>query len=294
MAGEKVLIIDDSEELRSLLQAVLPFGGYQSFAVGSGKDGLALVPKLEPDVILIDLELPDTTGLKVLEELNRQGFTIPTIMMTGYGSEGSAARALRLGVRDYLIKPFTTEEVLSSIERALSESRLRREKERQAVLLSEDGLRFKLLSAVGQSIYQGLSLGEMLQRIVEAAVLSTRAEAGFLLQWDESSECLRVLSSQGIAGVEGALSLAIGDERLRPVLEEGVAVCLSSAADPEIVIQTGDMVRAVCQVPLHRKGKVGGLLSVDRRSAGNAFGQRDEQTLAILASYVSLAMDRVR
>jgi two-component system NtrC family sensor kinase len=278
-----------------LLQAVLPFGGYQSFAVGSGKDGLALVPKLEPDVILIDLELPDTSGLRVLEELNRQGFTIPTIMMTGYGSEGSAARALRLGVRDYLIKPFTTEEVLSSIERALSESRLRREKEKQAILLNEDSLRFKLLSAVGQSMFQDLCLDERLQRIVEAAVLATQAEVGLLLQWHESSECLQILSSQGTAGVErGVLPAAAGDERLRPVLEEGLAVCLSSDAGPGIVIQTGDTVRAVCQVPVRHGGKVSGLLSVDRRSAGNSFGQRDEQTLAILASYATLAIDQAQ
>jgi two-component system NtrC family sensor kinase len=295
MTGEKVLIIDDSEELRSLLQAVLPFGGYLSFAAGSGKEGLALVPRLEPDVILIDLELPDTTGLKVLDELNRQGFTIPTIMMTGYGSEGSAARALRLGVRDYLIKPFTTEEVLSSIERALSESRLRREKEQQAVLLSEDDLRFQLLSAVGQSMIQGLALDEMLQRIVEAAVLSTRAEAGFLLEWDEGSNRLRVLSSQGNTGVERTgLSCVSGDERLRPVLAEGVALRLSSTADTAIRIQTGDTVRAVCQAPLSIKGKVSGVLTVDRRTAGNAFGLRDEQTLAILASYAALAMERVQ
>ena len=103
MAGEVVLIIDDSNALRSLLETVLPYGGYRTICAGTGEDGLRLVLEAQPDVILTDLELPDITGLQVLEELNGQGIAIPTVMMTAYGSEGVAAQALKLGVRDYLI-----------------------------------------------------------------------------------------------------------------------------------------------------------------------------------------------
>ena len=109
MAGETVLVIDDSAELRSVLETILPYGGYQVFLASNGAEGLRLIRQQNPDLIMVDLELPDTNGLKILEQLNEQGVSIPTIMMTGYGSEGVAARALRLGVRDYLIKPFTTE-----------------------------------------------------------------------------------------------------------------------------------------------------------------------------------------
>jgi CheY-like chemotaxis protein len=295
MAGEKVLVIDDSEELRSLLAAILPFGGYETHGAGSGEEGLGLVPEVQPDVILIDLELPDTTGLKVLEELNQQGFTIPTIMMTGYGSEGSAARALQLGVRDYLIKPFTTEEVLSSIERALSESRLRREKEQQAILLSDYARRFKLISAVGRSMSQGLDLEQILQRIVDAALLATRAEAGLILLLGETREQLQVVATQGSSSpAEGSLLSTPGDERLRPVLEEGTPVRLHSEPDQRIEIQTGELVSAVCQVPLLSGGEVCGLLTTDRRDKEAAFGQLDAQTLAILASYAALVLERHR
>jgi DNA-binding response OmpR family regulator len=295
MTGEKVLIIDDSEELRSLLEVILPFGGYEAYSVGSGAEGLDLVPKVQPDAILIDLELPDTTGLKVLEELNRLGFAIPTIMMTGYGSEGSAARALRLGVKDYLIKPFTTEEVLSSIERALSESRLRSEKDQQAALLNDYARRFKLITAVGRSMPQELDLPQIMQRIVDAAQLATRAEVGLLLVKDEETEAFKVLASQGSpVDTVQELSVENADERLAAVCKEGSTVRLHSTEGATIRLQNGDGVTAVCQVPVQAQNQVCGILTVDRRSKSSAFSQLDEQTLAILAHYASLALVQER
>lgn len=293
MAGEKVLVIDDSDELRSLLASLLPYGGYDPYGAGSGQEGLDLVLQIHPDLILIDLELPDTTGLKVLEELSRRGFTIPTIMMTGYGSEGSAARALRLGVRDYLIKPFTTEEVLSSIERALSESRLRREKDHQNSLLAEYGRRLKLFAAIGQSMGEDVAASELLRRIVEAAVLATRAEVGFLLALDHEREALRVVSSRGLKDPMEGQVMAAGDERLLPVLQQGSVVRLCAEGDDTITIQTGARTRAVCQAPLQFRGRTLGVLGVDRRKQTAAFSSLDEQSLKILAAYAALEMDRV-
>jgi DNA-binding NtrC family response regulator len=125
MSDATVLIIDDSAELRALLEGILPYGGYQTLSAGTGEQGLSLALHHKPDVILLDLELPDTSGIQVLEKLNEHGLAAPTIMITGFGSEGVAARALHLGALGYLIKPFTTEEVLTSVERALTVRDLR-------------------------------------------------------------------------------------------------------------------------------------------------------------------------
>jgi len=293
MAQETVLIIDDSKELRSLLEVILPYGGYQARSAASGEEGLDLVQEVEPDLILIDLELPDMTGLRVLEELNQQGFAIPTIMMTGYGSEGSAARALRLGVRDYLIKPFTTEEVLSSIERALSESRLRQEKERQALLLGDYARRFELLSAVGQFVARTPAPEQLLNRLIEVALLATQAEAGLLLKRKGTPGALQVVVAKGDLPQDiPPKVVGPGDERLTSVMAQEAAVRLQAEAEEGIEIQTGDRVRAVCQVPLYAQGQVCGLLAVDRRSKETAFDQLDEETLTILASYATLVLER--
>jgi CheY-like chemotaxis protein len=292
MAGEKVLIIDDSDALRSLLESILPYAGYQAVSASTGEEGLQLVSETKPDVVLTDLELPDTSGLKVLEELNRRGFAIPTIMMTGYGSEGIAARALQLGVRDYLIKPFTTEEVLSSIERALSESRLKRENERLALLVDGHRRHLRLLSAIGRAEASGMPLAQLLQRIVEAGHFAVGAEVALLLLLEPESDQFRLAVSHGSAGSASAFyPIASGDECLRSI-GANTAVRFHSAANGTIQIQTGDAVKSVLQVPLVVRGRFSGLLSVDRRVGNAAFDKYDELLLWILADYASMALER--
>jgi CheY-like chemotaxis protein len=293
MSDEKILIIDDSNELLALLESILPYSGYQTIGATTGEEGLGLALDLKPDVILVDLELPDTTGLKFLEEMNRHQLAIPTIMMTGYGSEGVAARALKLGALGYLIKPFTTDEVLSSVDRALTVKRLRREKAQLAALVDAYGRDFKLLSALGRALVTGLDLNRFFQRVVEAASYATRAERCLLMLSDQGTPLLQVAAAWGKATPTGCrCSPQAGDDRLRPVLQKGTSVCLHTPAGAEIILQTGDAARAVLQIPLRMRDRVGGLLSVDRQSAELAFGKHDEQILAILADFAVLALEK--
>ena len=294
MPEATVLIIDDSIELRSLLESLLPYSGYQTVGASTGQEGLSLALAMDPDVILLDLELPDMTGLHVLERLNQHRLTIPTIMITGYGSEGVAARALRLGALSYLIKPFTTEEVLSSLERALTVKRLRLEKAQLCTLLEAYTHHFQTLSAVGRALIGGLDWDQFLQRIVEAGRYVTQAERCQLSLLDAALAQFRVVAAQGKGCQIGrCFSPLSGDERLRAVLDGGTTVRLQASPGSTFTLQTGDTARAVLQVPLRARAQVVGLLSADRQGSGaDAFGKHDEQMLAILADYVVLALEK--
>lgn len=292
MQKETILIIDDSSELRSVLENVLSFAGYGVVSAGSGQEGLGMAFTAQPDLIFVDLELPDTNGLRVLESLNEQGLNIPTIMITGYGSEGVAARALRLGVKDYLIKPFTAEEILSSVERALTESRLRREKERLTALIRGYAQHLRLVSAIGRSIVGGLDRDEVLRRIVAAGLFITRADAGLLLLAEEGSGGFRVAVAEGQARGAGQSLPGTGDKRLCSVSGRGVAVRLQESGDAEVELQTGDRVRSVLQVPLQGMNRAWGILSMDRRTTDAPFSEYDEQLLTILADYAALVLER--
>ncbi len=293
LVGERVLIVDDSAELRASLEAILLYGGYESVSAATGQEGFSLALKVRPDVILLDLELPDTTGLKLLEEFNRQGLTIPTVMMTGYGSEGTAARALRLGVRDYLVKPFTTEEVLSSIDRALQEGRLRHETEQLKALAESYAHCMDLLCTIGTSITSDLNPDDVLQCIVTAGGEITGAEQGFLLQLNRKSREINVVAAWGSSEHTGkAFSVQAGDKRLYSVLRDGTTVRLQAAEGRGIKIQTGDVVAAILQVPLKKCDRVVGVLAMQRRERNLAFGERHEQMLNILAGYAVIALER--
>jgi two-component system NtrC family sensor kinase len=292
MAGEIVLIIDDSTELRSLLESILPFGGYEAVSTSSGMEGIELVAKVKPDVILVDLELPDTNGLAVLEELNRQESTIPAIMMTGYGSEGTAARALRLGVQGYLIKPFTTDEVMSAIEKALSIARLHREKEQLSLLVERYARHFKMMAVISHSMVTDLDSDRFLRRIVEAGLYVTQGEEGALLLWDEMRDQLEVVAAQSQASYNAdCCSPLVGDERLGATLKQGTVVRIHAPPNATIELQTGQSVWAVLQAPLEMQGQILGMLSVVKRKEQAPFGKHEERMLTLLADYAVMALE---
>jgi two-component system phosphate regulon sensor histidine kinase PhoR len=130
MAGERVLVVDDSLVYRDLLvNHILTPGGYEPLTANDGETGLRVAQEEEPDLIIMDMQMPGMTGIQALEALYDVGSEIPVIMMTLHGSEDLAVRAFRLGVKDYVIKPFDIEEMLTAIDNALTEVRLRRERD---------------------------------------------------------------------------------------------------------------------------------------------------------------------
>ncbi|MBE2199006.1 MAG: response regulator [Anaerolinea sp.] len=130
MANETILVIDDNVELSELLHThVLGPLGYTVLRAADGEKGLALVSTHNPDLIILDMHMPRLDGLGVLQALHDADNKIPVIFVTISGSERLAIEAFRLGVRDYLIKPFSFLQVCETVDIALKTVRLAREKE---------------------------------------------------------------------------------------------------------------------------------------------------------------------
>ena len=116
----KVLIIEDRREnIVFIANNILKPMGYDVITARDGQTGLEKAQTDAPDLIITDLKLPKMNGLEVLEHLANDGIHIPTIVMTFHGTEATAVKALRLGASDYLIKPFTMEEMQDALTRAL-------------------------------------------------------------------------------------------------------------------------------------------------------------------------------
>lgn len=115
----KILIIEDRREnIVFIANNILKPLGYEVITAMDGPTGLAKAQEEAPDLIISDLKLPGLGGLEVIEQLRQKNIHIPTIVMTFHGTEETAVRALRLGARDYLIKPFTIEDMQAALERA--------------------------------------------------------------------------------------------------------------------------------------------------------------------------------
>lgn len=148
MTKETILVVDDNPEMLTVIvQGVLRPSGFEVITVASGEACLEKVAKGHPDLILIDLGLPGMNGLEVITALRQMNFTAPIILMTAFGSERTAVEAFRLGVKDYLTKPFAIEEARCAVDQALNETRLARERdELNRKLLLAEGIRLTVVT----------------------------------------------------------------------------------------------------------------------------------------------------
>ncbi|MCB9234459.1 MAG: response regulator [Bacteroidia bacterium] len=118
MNKSAILIIDDEPQIRKLLQINLESNDYKVIEASTGKDGLALAASHLPDLILLDLGLPDKSGHEVLTEL-KEWFARPVIILSVQDNEADIIQALDHGATDYLTKPFRTGELLARIRSAI-------------------------------------------------------------------------------------------------------------------------------------------------------------------------------
>ena len=121
MPNEKVLIVDDEQSIRLFLKLTLTSQGYETVEAVLGKDALTKVTTEKPDIVILDIGLPDIDGIEVTRSL-REWTQIPIIILSVRGSEKDKIAALDLGADDYLTKPFVVGELLARIRAALRRS----------------------------------------------------------------------------------------------------------------------------------------------------------------------------
>ena len=131
-----VLIVDDEPNIRRMLGSLLRAEGFQTREAGTGRGALAEVMAEEPDVVLMDLYMPEETGLDVLPRIQQAAPGLPVVMMSGKASLSDAVRATRLGAFHFIEKPLTPEAVLVTLRSALE---LRRARELNRALREELG-----------------------------------------------------------------------------------------------------------------------------------------------------------
>lgn len=121
MNKAEILIIDDEPQIRKLLQINLESNNYKVIQASNGKEGITLAANHPPDLILLDIGLPDKSGHEILREL-REWYNKPIIVLSVQDSERDIVLALDNGATDYLTKPFRTGELLARIRSAISRS----------------------------------------------------------------------------------------------------------------------------------------------------------------------------
>jgi two-component system NtrC family sensor kinase len=311
MSHETVLVIEDNPDMRTILcDAVLDPAGYRFVTASDGRKGLEEAVESNPDLILLDLQLPRLSGIDLLGVLDRHDLRIPTIVISAYGSEETILRAFRLGAKDFLQKPFTIDQAQSAIENALTEERLRREKENLTTALAVANRRLQqqvrnwsALNDIALTITSTLKESEVYRRVIESVNRILRLDAGSLLLLDREAGCLELATTTVERGQKSHYRpLETGGELADWVIEHGKpGIMPDSAEDDRFYTVLDDLSEfpspAILCIPLESRERTIGVLEVVSSSAEPGtppFTQEDLDLLMTLAAWVTVAVENAQ
>lgn len=301
MTGERILFIEDSAEFRRVVgKVILPEEGYEVLTAASAEEGLVLARDLQPDLVIADQQLPHMSGLDLLRALHDEDILLPFILITAEGSEALAVDALRLGVNDYLIKPFPIDELVASVRNTLDRHWTRRIEEQVSVQLYEanrllEGRVRELdtLVEIGKRVTSALHLRDVLDRVVEAAVRLAHAEEGTLLLVDPPTGELYLYASAGMEGNRRSqFRLHVSDSLAGQVIQTGRPLVITGEELQKI--KTHYFFRSLIYVPLVIKQQPIGVLGVINRTVGGDFGAYTLQLINVLADFAAIAIENAR
>ena len=117
--SQRILVIEDDALLRDAVDLILDQGGYLVATTGTGQGAADIVARFAPDLILLDIQLPDTTGLHVLSRLRALGHRMPIVMMTANNRPETVRDVMTMGGTGYLLKPFNPQDLVARVRLAL-------------------------------------------------------------------------------------------------------------------------------------------------------------------------------
>lgn len=298
MAGERILIVDDDmRNIEFLRDSLLLPSGYTTLCATDGAQAVQLALTGQPDLILLDLQMPKMDGFQVLEALKKEGVVIPAILITGHGSENIAAHAFRLGVRDYFRKPFKVSEIMEAVDKSLTEARLRKEKRLLAARVElvnrqlEQRLKeLSILHGISKAVASVLDLDTLLIRVVEAARYVIGATQTSLFLLDEETGNLQLAAVQTSDDPRARVPRQSTDDSLvKQVMATGRATILR-------VPESDDQEQSwlVLAVPLKVRDKPIGALCASRADTAAPFSDHDRYLLSALGDFAAVSIDNAR
>ncbi len=293
-----ILIIDDDTNLRRTLSDILTANEYQTFAVASGTEGLTVLESHCIKLALVDLDLPDISGIEVLNRIKANTPSTEAIILTGNASIASAIEATNSGAFSYLVKPYDIEQLLVNIRRAIEKGDARENIARQRLNLekknSELMALYEVSLAINQSIEMEGLLSGVLQTLLEMELFRfEHTGAAFTIE----GNTLRLVSHIGLSEAQQELcgsSLSMECLCGRAAGEGEILFCQSSHEDSRHTIRYPDMSEhGNVILPLKSHDKVVGVLSLYIRPE-TKISELDFMLLTTLANQIGIAVNNAR
>ncbi|HEY40288.1 MAG TPA: response regulator [Dehalococcoidia bacterium] len=284
---EKILITDDEHHVLEATMRRLKNRGYDVAGAESGKEALERIASEPYDLLLLDIKMPDISGLELLRQVKGINPEIMAIIVTGYGSVENAIEAMELGALDFVRKPASIDELTVAIEGALARGRLQKENTRLKALLPLFELSKVVLLEVDEE--------NLLDVILKTATNEVKADFAQLFLRNNDEKLVR-------RAIRGSVSA----EGLGEVVEDDVADEVSTKLEPVIVygednnsLSVGDNgqrdLGGYClYVPMAARGEAIGVMVLGSTESGVTCRQSDIEFLRTLCGQGAIAIDNAR
>lgn len=285
-----ILVIDDEESVCEIVAEMLGDGQYDIVTTTKPHQGLEIIESRPLEVIITDLMMEEISGVDILNAANRSQPDVVLILMTGQPTIENAVSVVKSGAFEYLVKPFTAEQLKATVEGGLSKQKLERENIKLREIVSLHEICEKMSSTV--------QLGPLLDFIIETALKEFEADMGAILLYDDKSGQLELKATRGLSPdfVNESQWFGKDDTSLwienfsKPFLYD---VNLSGGSKP-LFGDAQKLVKSAISQPLLARGELLGVLFLMRTQRLKPFTLGQLASLPILASKAATAVQNSR
>ena len=302
---QRILYVEDNHTAARLFQIKLQQEGYIVDLAKSGAEGMAMMERNSYDLVALDQNVPDRSGLDILQSLAHRRSSPPIIMITAQNDTKTAVEAMKLGANDYVVKGLHNEYINllpAVVRQTLEKRRLERERDRSLEELREMNRKLLLLNKVAQLLSSTLNFREVIDQLVRTISELVNTEGSSVWLWDDTMRdtlvcvgihshgqnitpgtIMRLKAGKGIAGwvAQNGKSVQAGnvktDERFTAEVDES----------------TGYDTQSLLAVPLQARNQVIGVLELVNKRNGD-FSESDTVLAETLAASAAIAIENAR
>lgn len=293
-----ILLVDDVPLILDLLQDILESREYRVLRCENGSSVPEILDREPVSLVFCDVSLPDIHGVEVLRMIKQHTPEIQVIMISGQQDFDVARQVLRERALDYLVKPFSQEEVLEAVSQGLSAYRhavnlrtARLEAQRRMADLV-------LLKQIGEAASSGSNLQELFDQILDSIVHSADVEVASLMLLKEDG-LMHIASARGLSpSIVSTVRVAAGEGVSGHVLATREPVLISNI-DQDIRFKSmigGERYKdqSLLSVPILIRDEIVGVINVNNKRSGESFDIEDQNLLVAIANQVALAMENYK
>lgn len=290
MSKERILVVDDERAILELGRRFLSSEGFDVETASQGMQAMKLLEQGPYEILLTDIRMPGMSGLELMKMARSVRPEIIMVVITGHGTITTAIESLKMGATGFILKPFTRQELLSSIHNALDKCRLRQENVRMKSLMP--------LFQVNQQLMMQTDLTHLMRLIIDSVKTELKVDRASIMLLNEKTGELVVKATTGFENLD--------ENKLKKNVGEGIAGLAVEKKQP-ILVQRGiednpdlkgllddEKVTSGLSVPIMIRKKVIGVLNLSKFNRGRPLGESDLGLISIFCGQVAVAIENAR